>query len=320
MRLIHENCLDLTTTMHIRNEKYYFHFLVLAVVLFIMGVITIIFNVLTILTLVYAKKLKTISNILLFCLATTDLMAGLTSQPMLGVIFLQKYFKIVSCRIFLPTVVLLFIFATLTTVTVALISMDKYYAILYPLRYSVAFGMDQIHAKRILLVIWVTIILIGTFSLFTDKLSLIRQFMMTVCCASAPLSIFVHLRVLFVIRKQRRQIHARAHRLSVAQHTGSQHIRPLPAQGLRISMTIAVTMFLCYLPIMVMSAMLRSTYLINDVFVILFLWCNAILLLNSLLNPLIFCWQLRGFRRDLLNLVGRCRVYLQCAQNSHGTQ
>ena len=306
---IYKNCHFVMTYLHAEALNLRFSYVGLAAVLFTIAPATIIFNLLTILTFIYKTKFRLPSNIFLCGVAITDFINGFTAIPLTGLMHLFRYLDNVTCPLFLSGMIIMYTLILMTFATMALISIDKYLAIFYPFKYNSRINKKTLIIK-IIATVWTLVILCGTFTVFTPQLQLIRSALMATAGMLLPFTIFVYFRIFYELRRRRKQICL--HCGSFNQETVINRIRTSNngTQGLRATTTILVVLFFCYLPITVTGLLRRVNYLNvdSDRNNLIQAWLNGLVLLNSLMNPLIYCWQLKGFRKDLLNLTRSTRT------------
>ena len=293
-----------TSFLSIQGNHLQKHYIALSTILFILTPATVIFNLLTILTFLRKIKFRIPSNILLCAVAVTDLITGLTATPIMGVLHLCRYLKLVSCPLYLPGVIVTFSVTFTTFVTMLLISIDKYIAIFHPFTYNARIGNNVLITA--VGIMWTLVLLCSAFSIFTSELKLVRNAVITVACSLLPFAIFVYTRIFFELRRRGRQIHTR--RLSLNQAKVINEIcrdARRVSQGLRATSTIIVVLCICYPPVATVVIMRRFGHadFHSDIHSLLQAWLNVLLLSTSLMNPFIYCWQLKGFRRDLFDLL-----------------
>ena len=299
---IYKNCLFATIHLQVKDDLRY-HFIGLASILLIATPVTVIFNLLTILTFIYKIKFRVASRVLLCALAIIDLITGLTAIPMMGSMHLLRYLgKTNSCQFLLPGFIIMFTVLLLTFVTLTLISTDKYLAIFYPFKYS-ARADKQTLMIQVLAMLWTLVTLFGVFTIFTPKLMLIIQALFVTFCLFLPLTIFVHIRIFYELRKRKKHIHT-LHANLEGQPT---QIRNDCTRGVRVTTTVIVVMIACYLPVVAFGILRRNKSFdhYSDRNKLIQHWIHGLVLLNSLMNPFIYCWQLQGFRKSLFSLLKR---------------
>ena len=98
---------------------------------------TILLNALVIFVVATRRRLQTNSNILLACLAGTDLLAGLVVQPILIAVDVHRIFDLQSfCTLETVRTIVIFAQSYASLGHLVLISIDRYIAIKDPLRYQ----------------------------------------------------------------------------------------------------------------------------------------------------------------------------------------
>ena len=304
---IYENCLYTTTYLQVEDVQLRYHFIGMASVLLIATPATVIFNLLTILTFICKIRFRVASRILLCAVAVTDLITGLTAIPMMGTMHLLRYLgKTTYCPLFLPGMIITFTVLLMTFVTLTLISIDKYLAIFYPFKYSARVDKQTLMIK-VLAILWAAVALFGVFTVFTPKLKLILNALFVMFCLFLPLTIFVHIRIFYELRKRRKQTHTRRATLNQQPSTERTQIRNDGTQGIRVTTTVIVVLIICYLPVTALGLLRRNNLFDSksDGNKVIQYWMNALVLLNSLMNPFIYCWQFQGFRKNLFSLLRR---------------
>uniref|UniRef100_A0A0N5C686 G_PROTEIN_RECEP_F1_2 domain-containing protein n=1 Tax=Strongyloides papillosus TaxID=174720 RepID=A0A0N5C686_STREA len=110
--------------------------ILIAIFLVFLILLTIFGNILVVLSVIVYKRMRTFTNILLTSLATSDLLVGLMVMPLSLIDLLHQHewpFNALLCKIWATTDVLL---CTASILNLCIISIDRYLAITYPLKYS----------------------------------------------------------------------------------------------------------------------------------------------------------------------------------------
>ena len=307
---IYENCYFTTTYLQVEDVQLRNHFIGVALVLLTATPAAVIFNLLTILTFIYRIKFRVTSRILLCAVAVTDMITGLTAIPMMGTMHLLRYLgKTTFCPLFLPGYIFMFTALLLTFVTLTMMSVDKYLAIFYPFKYNARVDKQTLMI-RVLVTLWTLVTLFGVFTIFTPKLKLITEALFATFCVFLPLTIFVHIRIFYKLRKRKRQIHTLCASLKQQPSADKTQIRKFGTQGVRVATTVIVVLIVCYLPATALGILRRNNLFDSesDVNKLIQYWTHALVLLNSLMNPFIYCWQLKGFRKSLFSLLRKSRT------------
>ena len=113
-------------------------------------------NLLVIISICHFKQLQTPTNFFLLSLAVSDFLVGLIVLPLyfIMLIELQRCFSTVYCKIFK---VAAFFLTFVSIYNVALIAVDRCFAICYPFQYSVKMTLNA--ALRLIAILWLSSII-----------------------------------------------------------------------------------------------------------------------------------------------------------------
>ncbi|XP_078354501.1 adenosine receptor A1-like [Oculina patagonica] len=262
---------------------------------------TIILNSLLIIAVKTKARLKTNSNIALGCLAVTDVLMGVIGQPIftaLLILILQGQTSNEHCT--LQRLSLLFT-RTLIGASIrhlVLISVERYIAIKHSFAY-----ITMVTKARILgssAVAWITVVLIivpvlvtGTnFFLFNTGIFLAIFISIIAFCQIA---------VYFETRRHEKQIAAQ----QVSVEARQKFLKEKKA--FKLTTTVLFMLLLCYLPIIVVRILLKLTFTITSLNLayIAFFTATFVTMLNSLINPVIYCIRIRQFRVAFIEILLR---------------
>ena len=257
---IHKNCHFSFDYYHVDSKHLQHNLIALAAIHFAMTPAIIILNILTILTFIYKTKFRIASHILLCAVAITDLIAGLTAIPILGFMHLFRYLGKTPCALYLYGIIILFTVILLTFVTMTLIAFDKYFAIFHPYKYSAVIDKHRVIVK-ILAILWTLVALIGGFTVFSDKLKLVRNAVIVIAGPLLPFAIFVHIKIFIALRRHRKEIHMRRTSIHQASVINNIRIRRDGTQGLRATTSVITVSFVCYIPISVFGILLHTNFI-----------------------------------------------------------
>ena len=245
-------------------------------------------------TLSLPKPLKT----LLLSLAVSDLGVGFLVQPLYIEWMLNPSHSVYSMGGPLNIIADTHVYASFFGVVV--ISIDRFLAIHLHLRYQ-----ELVTHKRVVAVvisIWVFSAFLSSTRLWTIKIvwhiKIIVQGLCFLCTAT------VYCKIYFTVRRHINQMQVL--QMQVAQN--SQMESAVRQKKSAISMFYVYLVFLvCYLPeyfFLVVRLYSALTAYLNDMssmHILLYLW--SLKLLNSSLNPVIYCWKMRNIRNAILGIL-----------------
>ena len=283
------------------KEKYEYEDYIFTLSSIILNMVTcpmiVVINSLVIVAVLKKRRLQTMYNKLLACLAATDLAVGVFVQPsfLIGEISLISGSSLAHyCRLYRQTV-FAFLYPSLASLLfLALLSIERFLAIKYSLRYS------EIVTKfrfNVAVIFGFTTTAIPTGIRFIAPLSRLPTWL-TLTLASVSLlviiccQIFVHL----VSRRHRKQIQA----VQVSQNAKRKFLEE--AKAVKTTTIIIGFVLFSYFPSLVYQFF--EQYFGNELLSLKPLVLSCILL-NSLCNPIIYCWRSSVLREALVELLRR---------------
>ena len=244
------------------------------------------------------KPLKT----LLLGLAVTDLSVGLLVQP-LYIALLAMGLAQTNRTTFNNTYFLLFIIATILAYAsffgVLALTVDRFLAIHLHLRYQ-----EFVTHKRAVAVV-ISIMMLSLFISSFPFLISIRDTLKIYNSIEIPCIIIitiVYCKIYLTVRRHRNQIQS----LQVQQDEGQN--REMVANVARLvklavgTFYVYLVFLVCYIPRVSLTITVNMSGTDTILRHIMF-YSYTMVLLNSSLNPLIYCWKMRDIRRAVINII-----------------
>lgn len=288
-------CLFLKTTFNDNSEMY--GALVFSSVLnSILAVTASLFNALVLLTIWKKPSLHTPANLLLACLAISDLSVGVLVQPLSAlyvIVHLQKRL-IPYCILGLLTEGLGLLLTGVSLLTLTAISVEKYIAISFHLRYKQIVTVGR--TKKVMCLLWVVPICSVAYRF------LYENFIMLMSLGSSGLAICI-----IIIFFCNVSIGRALRRLTLCVHPQSTHLSTAIGiarfkKSVLTLLSIVGLFVLCYIPYG-FSMMLAIKYGFP-------VWIRRIsyvtfpfIFLNSTLNPVLYWWRIQELRSATLEMI-----------------
>jgi len=266
------------------------HLLFFAVVNYFLSITAILGNAVILVALHKESSLHPPTKLLCSCLAVTDLLAGIISQPVVAVYFTSigigedNLFDLCvhSASIAALTFTIL---TAVSMLTMGAISVDRLLALLLGLRYRHVVTLKRVRA--LVFSFWITSI---AFTLMMiDKFVILKMcgyalnslcFLVSVCCYS---------KIVFALRH---------HQVATQDHVHQEKPNGETALNMRqcrktvsTAMCILLALVVCYLPYCIVLAIVTTNGCSP------FLHANwpfttTLVCLNSSLNPILYCWKM----------------------------
>ncbi len=269
-------------------------------------IIAILVNTVCLVTLIRTRSLHTPSNILLGALCVSDLLVGLLAQPFCLVFLFLLYDGNKNYCIWREICVVLYRqCAGLSFLFLSLMSIDRCIAVCYPFKYQ-RFATCKRYAYLS--------VTIGAVCIVLSCLPLIPRFqeqfeffygisqILAVCCI-----LISYAKIYRIIRRQNNRVFAVGNILDQNARSGQGTKRQRKSV---YTTAIIIGLFLtAYLPHVIFSLYrIAKHYRLCDVLHTLFnveLWTDLLVLVNSCINPLIYCLRCTDIRNAILKMLRR---------------
>ena len=254
-------------------------------------------NLVVLLAIRHVTSIRLPSKLLLCSLVMTDLGAGSVAQPQFAAfLFLRAVHpNLVPCSLFQSYLATVSIFASASLLTLAAISLDRYAALFFYLKYQQTVTTRRVCA--VLAFIWTYAMLYALTTFQQDAMKLRRVVAFTVAVLT-----------LFVIFVACAKIYRRLRAPQSSQPQAPDQAQQQAGNTLNMAryrrtasamMWICVLLLICYLPflcIAAFSAAAERTPLTEC----LLEFSISLMLLNSFLNPFVYCFRLPDVRREVV--------------------
>lgn len=269
---------------------------------------TILSNGLVIATIWRSPSLhSTPSNILLLCLACSDFLNGLITQPMqvihvVGELTLNEHLFCVPGVVMESTV---WFASGISGTTVLALSVDRFLAVTMHLRYS--HFVTVFRTLMFVIAIWplFSVNAIARVIAITNHTFLLINVILIFLCLVTILMFYY--KIFRVINRHRVQIQTQMS--SVAQFSGSSTTteKLKSKKSLMTAVYIVGLFWLCYLPfafviviylVTGISSSLRTAYVVT----------GTLAVANSMINPGLYCWRISEIRQAFMKYIGHTKV------------
>ena len=244
------------------------------------------------------------SKLLYRCLATTDLLVGLVTQPVAATYWMSLVHEHWSLCRYTRDVGYITGFALcgVSLFTMTAISVDRLLAMLLGLRYKEIVTLRRTYI--ILAIVWVVCLIAGLFSHLDHRI--------TFWCSPISISSCLVISVASYTKIFRALSH---HRAQIRYHAQQQPGQPNALNIARYrkvvhsALWVQLALVVCYVPQFTMQIVISlSTKPFPNFFIFLGM-ANVLLFLNSTLNPFLFCWKISEVRRTVKQTIRQAICY-----------
>ncbi|XP_078361458.1 histamine H2 receptor-like [Oculina patagonica] len=278
-----------------RNALYEINCIITIIINSITCPLTVLLNVLVIMAVKRRPRLQSYANILLACLAATDVLTGLAVQPSY---ILCKTFELLPGMTESETYACAFHYSSLRGVSVCsslhlmLVTCERLIAIKFTLRYPYVVTMKNL--KVAVFAVWIVALFCGVSrSINRDAILTFSNNLVTFTFLSCIG--FVLCSYLILYRETLRH-----QKMIKTQQLPQEEVERLAKESKALKTTVFVVgaVVLCLVPAVFFLVLVALGAYGGSVSLIGFTpWVRTFAMLNSLLNPLIYCWRQKEMRK-----------------------
>ncbi|XP_052097221.1 adenosine receptor A1-like [Mytilus californianus] len=266
-------------------------------------------NALVIISLFKFRRLRTTTNMFIGSLALSDFLLGLLTLPMYALFYLNTGMnKWKYLCLFKYSSVILSMSSSLINLVV--IAVDRYIAILHPLKYQIL--MTKQRAKKIIICVWIYHGIIGSLPSFGwnnyDKYNgTVCDFFVVLPQAyslfTAPTTILVGLLISLYLYCHIYKV-AREHNKKMVERKGTQLNRQFSkdTKSAKAMVIILFFFFIFWVPFM-LAGPLKYVKIAKNLFNIIKNFALSLAMCNSAINPFMYCWLRKDFKCAFQDLI-----------------
>ncbi|KAJ7356108.1 hypothetical protein OS493_026487 [Desmophyllum pertusum] len=266
----------------------------------VFSLVATLWNMLVIFVIWKTPLLHSPSNILICCLACSDLVIGLVAQPMLVAYKIAEFndSSKTACIGRLIHWIAGFVCAGVSVMTIAAIAVDKVLALYLHLRYKEIVTVARVY--KVVFAFWFFCVTAGVFLFVANSDRYWTLVPLPVLSVSLTTTFVAYVKVFGVLRRHQHQIQAQT--LSA---WNSVNMRKYKKSV--ITMVYILVMFLvCYTPFLTaMAIRLVSGY--SSAVKLAYEWGATVVYLNSSLNPLLYWFRMQEIRLAAYNTIRKMR-------------
>ena len=246
------------------------------------------------------------TKLLFRCLAVTDLLVGLISQPLYVTILFPRFTTWnENVAIDLADGFFFRLLPAVSLLTSAAISVDRLLALLLGLRYRHTVTLRRVWV--VIVCIWLISALPATGDIFFEypKLYDIAFWLFSALITfSLLVSVFSYAKIFKTLRYRQVQVHCNTQQKQRPNGGGNQLNIARYKKTVYSIAWVQLALLICYLPYILIGWFGDSTEIdiLGELFV-------TLIYLNSSLNPALYCWRIRDVRQEVKNII---RKILRC--------
>ena len=263
-------------------------------------------NSLILLALHKESSLHPPSKLLYRCLATTDLLVGLVSQPLYVTYWMSLVHKHWSlCRYAREAIVISsYVLCGVSLLTMTAISVDRLLAMLLGLRYKEIVTLRRTYI--ILAIFWVVCIVTSLFSHLNYRIAVSSSLIITPSCV--VISIASYTKIFRALRHHKAQIQ------DYAQQQPSQLNALNMARykkAVYSALWVQLVLVVCYVPNKAVEIVMSLSLKRLSNFMVIRGMTNDLVFFNSTLNPFLYCWKISEVRRAVKQTIRQAICYAE---------
>ena len=265
----------------------------------------ILLNIATIHAIRKTSSLPATLKTLLLSLSVSDLGVGLLVQPLYTSLLVHWLRHKSSCSLNVTFHNILCLFSVASFSGVVAVSVDRFLAIHLHLRYQ-----EHVTYKRVVtlvLSIWLLSLFISFTPLWIPPV-IFNPFIVILAVFGLVFIAMVYSRIYLAVRRHNRQIHTL--QVQHGTRTGEKAHFAIVVKSAFGTFYVYLVLLVCYLPHLVTMAAIEiqgtSTALKKS-----FLLSMTPVFLNSILNPVLYCWKMRHIRHVITGTLRNMNIWLR---------
>ncbi|XP_078377730.1 adrenocorticotropic hormone receptor-like [Oculina patagonica] len=276
------------------NNLYVTNCIITVIINSITCPLTVLLNVFVIMAVKRRPRLQSNTNILLACLATTDVFTGLAVQPSFIVwkIYVELLGMTESETLFIFHRTCIRTASVCSSLHLMLVTCERLIAIKFTMNYP--YLVTKPNIKVAVIAVWIVALLCGVSrAINSDAILTFFNFVAVFTIVSCVLFILCSYVILY------RETLRHKKKIKTQQLPQEEVERfAKESKALKTTVYIVGAVVLCFAPLvfvlMLMILGLSQTSVLLSVFK---LWARTFFMLNSILNPLIYCWRQKEMRK-----------------------
>ena len=238
------------------------------------------------------------SKLLYRCLATTDLLVGLFSQPLAATYWMSVVHKHWSlCRHAVDAIYISsYALCGVSLFTLTAISVDRLLALLLGIRYR-----QTVTLKRTCIMtdtFWILSVAAGSISISHTRIT--RWYSIIVIPLCSVISIASYTSIFRTLRHHQAQVHDH-----VQQQPSQTNVLNMARYRMAVNSALWVQLALvvCYVPQLIMLLVITNRKNISSHVIVIDAIKNILAYFNSTLNPFLYCWKAREVRQAVKQII-----------------
>ena len=261
-------------------------------------------NFLILVALNQETSLHSPSKLLYRCLATTDLLVGLVSQPLAVTYWMSLVHEHWSLCLYAGVVAYSSSFALcgVSLLTLTAISVDRLLALLLGIRYRQIVTLKRTYI--IAATFWILSVGAGSISISHSRI--IRWYSIIVISLCSVISIASYTKTFRTLRHHQAQV--------------QNHVQQQPSQttalniekyrkAVNSALWVQVALVVCYVPKFIMLLVITSIKTYSSHVIVIDGITNILMYFNSTLNPFLYCWKVREVRQAVKQTIRRALCF-----------
>ncbi|KAL9950903.1 hypothetical protein ACROYT_G043475 [Oculina patagonica] len=277
---------------HQASQRYTMN-LITAIINIMTAPLAVIVNVLVVTAIFSSSRLRTPSNLLIACLALSDVLVGLTAQPgYISYRLMENQHRSVPCFVMVIYGTSFYVCFGVSFMTLCAVSYERFLAVRLRVRYNTFFSSRRV--VKYMLGIWTVNILLATLQ-WAKINQAARGFHLILWLICLLVAIATQIGIFIIVRRNRRRVQ----RQLQAAENRQRHRETKLAKSIAVIVVVYLILNFPVLFVTFYHQILRldlQTY--NH-----YSWTETLAFLNSCSNPFILCWKNRHVCQRVIDLL-----------------